>query len=206
MVRWLSDWPLFDLSEEERFGGFGIKGQRLTARHADGQALEVRELSLAQVCFQLATGRVQSCLVLLQFSSVLADLFYVRADLLAVPIDLFFAGAIADIAPKLGSIFSQLLIIPTQLLAAFFDFIACIANIFEILSNLGFIMMPTVVMTNITPVVMPVISPAMIPSASVIAVPPPVIALPLAMLIVFPEVRILLSILGVGSHRCSGDN
>ena len=64
-------------------------------------------------------------------------------------------------------------------------------------------MMPTVVMTNITPVVMPVISSAMIPSSSVIAVPPPVIALPLVVLIVFPEVRILLSVLSVGGRRYS---
>src|SRR4029434_2850922 len=135
-----------------------------------------------------------------------ANLSYVSADLLAVPIDLFFAGAIADIASKLRSIFSQLLIISSQLCAILFEFIAGSANIFEILSNLGLIMMPTVVMTNITPVVMSVISPVMNPSAYMIAVPSPMIALPLAMLIVFPEVRIFLSILSVSCRRCSGDN
>src|SRR5262249_25492057 len=120
------------------------------------------------------------------------------ADLLAVPIDLSLAGAIADIAPKLRSIFSQLLIIPAQLPAALFDFIACIANIFEILSNLLLVMVPPVVMTNITPIVMPVISSAVIPSSAVVAVPPPMMAVPSVMMVGLPEVRIPLAVLGVG--------
>jgi hypothetical protein len=58
--------------------------------------------------------------------------------------------------------------------------------------------MPTIVITNVTPVVMPVISSVVIPSSSAIAVAPSMIALPLAVLVVFPEVRILLSVLAVG--------
>jgi hypothetical protein len=112
--------------------------------------------------------------------------------------DLFPAGAIADIAPKLRSIFSQLLIISAQLPAALFDFIACITNIFEILANLLLVMVPLVVMTNITPIVMLVISSAVIPSSFVVAVPPPVRAVPSVVLIGLPKVRIPLAVLGVG--------
>src|SRR6266542_1003011 len=162
------------------------KGRGLTARRADGQAARWENYLFRKSAL---SSRRADCNV---FSSVVADLFYVRADL-------FSAGAIAPI-------FSQLLIIPAQLLAILFDFIARIANIFEILSNLGLVMMPTVVMTNFAPEVMPVISSVMIRSASVIAVPSPMIALPLSMLIVFPEVRIFLSVLCVSCRRCSRDN
>ena len=54
---------------------FWIKGQGLTVRHANGQAARGGTLSLTQILFKLAAGRVQSCLVLPQFSSVAADLF-----------------------------------------------------------------------------------------------------------------------------------
>src|SRR5262245_9109896 len=119
--------------------------------------------------------------------------------------DLFPAGAIADIAPKLGSIFSQLLIIPAQLPAALFDFIACITNIFEILSNFLLVMVAPVVMTNITPIVMPVISSAVIPSSSGVAVPSPV-TVPSVVIIGLPEVRIPLAVLGVGGGGYCRDN
>jgi hypothetical protein len=141
-----------------------------------------------------------------QFCSVFANFFYVIADLLPVLIDFFFAGSVADIASKLRSIFSQLLVIPAQLSTILVDFIAGIADIFEILSNLGPVMMPTVVMTNLTPIVMLVVSSVMIPSSPAIAVTLLAIALPVTVLVVFLEVRILLSILCVGSRRCSGDN
>ena len=81
---------------------------------------------------------------MLQFGSVFVDLFEVRANL-------FSAGAIAPI-------FSQLLIIPAQLLAILFDFIARIANVFEILPNLRLVVMAAVVMMNITSVVVTIVS------------------------------------------------
>src|SRR4029453_2003567 len=129
--------------------------------------LEGRELSLPQVCFKLATGRVHSCLVLPQFSSVVADFFYVSVDLLTIPTNFCFAGAIADIAPKLRWVSSQLFIIPAQLPAILFDFISRIANVFEILSNLRLIMVATVVMMNITSVVPIIVSSMIIPFSSV---------------------------------------
>jgi hypothetical protein len=167
--------------------------------------LEVRELSLAQVCFKLATGRVQSCLVLPQFSSVVADFFYVSVDLLTIPTNFCFAGAIADIAPKLRSVSSQLLIIPPQFPAILFDFISRIANVSEILSNLRLIMVAAVVMTNITPVVMLVISSVVIPSSSTIAVPSLVMA-PFALMIVSPELIMPTAIVGVGCRGSDWDN
>jgi hypothetical protein len=44
---------------------------------------------------------------LLQLSSVFGDFLEVAADLLAVLKDFLFAGAVTDIPPELGSIFSQ---------------------------------------------------------------------------------------------------
>src|SRR5262245_101431 len=119
--------------------------------------------------------------------------------------DLSLAGAIADIAAKLRTIFSQFLIISAQLLPALFDFLACTANIFEILSNLLLVVMPPVVMTNIAPIVMPVISPAVIPSSSMVAVPS-IVAVPSVVLIGFPEVRIPLAVLGIGGGGYGWDN
>ena len=81
--------------------------------------------------------------------------------------------------------------IPTQLPAILLDFISRIANIFEILSNLRLIMMPTVIMTNITPVIL---------------IMSLVVTVPLAVMIVFPEMIMVLFILGVGSRRCSRNN
>jgi hypothetical protein len=133
-----------------------------------------------------------------QFCSVFANFFYVIADLLPVLIDFFFAGSVADIASKLRSIFSQLLVIPAQLSTILVDFIAGIADIFEILSNLRLIMMPTVVMTNLMPVILIM--------SLVVTVPLAVMTPPLAVMIVFPEMIMVLFILGVGSRRCSGDN
>jgi hypothetical protein len=52
-------------------------------------------------------------------------------------------------------------------------------------------MMPTVIMTNITPVIL---------------IMSLVVTVPLAVMIVFPEMIMVLFILGVGSRRCSGDN
>jgi hypothetical protein len=46
---------------------------------------------------------------MLQFCSVFVDLVAVIADLLAVLRDFLFAGSVANIAPKLRSIFSQFL-------------------------------------------------------------------------------------------------
>src|SRR5437899_6249453 len=87
--------------------------------------------------------------------------------------------------------------IPTQLPAILLDFISRIANIFEILSNLRLIMMPTVIMTNITPVILIM--------SLVVTVPLAVMTL-LAVMIVFPEMIMVLFILGVGSRRCSRNN
>jgi hypothetical protein len=67
-------------------------------------------------------------------------------------------------------------------------------------------MVAPVVMTNIASVVMLVIAAAMIPSSSVVAVPPPVMSLPLVMMVGFPEVRIPLSVLGVGGRGYCWDN
>jgi hypothetical protein len=173
---------------------------RRTGRAAGGGTL-----SLAQILFKLAARRVQSCLVLPQFSSVAADFSQVGADLLAVPANFCFAGAIADIAPQLCSVSSQLLIITAQLLAPLADLISRIANVSEILSNLRLIMVAAVVMTNITPVVMLVISSVVIPSSSTIAVPSLVMA-PFALMIVSPELIMPTAIVGVGCRGSDWDN
>src|SRR5262249_47186057 len=81
--------------------------------------------------------------------SVFADLFEVIAELLAILKDFFFAGSVADIALKLGPILSQLLVIAAQLPSILLDFIAGTVNIFEILSNLGLVVMTAVLMVNI---------------------------------------------------------
>ena len=157
-----------------------MKGRGPTARLADGQAAGIARLSLSQVCFELAASRIQSCLVLPQFRSVFANLFEIIADLLTVFTDFFFASSVANVPSQLRAIFSQLLVIPTQLLATFFDFVSCIANIFEILSNLRLIMMATIVMTNVTPIIF---------------VMSLVVTVPLAVMIVFPEmIMVLLSL------------
>jgi hypothetical protein len=114
-----------------------------------------------------------------QFCTVFVDLFEVIADLFAVPKDFLFAGAVVDVPSKLGSIFFQLLVIPTHLSAVLFNFIAGIANIFEIPSNLGLVVMAAVVVTNITPVfmllissVMPIFSIMVVMPFAVVPIPP----------------------------------
>jgi hypothetical protein len=136
---------------------------------------------------------------------------------LAISIDLFFAGAIADIAPKLRSVFSQLLIIPAQLLAALFDFISRIANVFEILSNLRFIMVAPVVITNIAPVVLLVMPSIMtFPTAvarissAIMAFPPivaqisPTVKLPVT--VALTEMMMSIAILSVSCRGYPGDD
>jgi ABC-type transport system involved in cytochrome bd biosynthesis fused ATPase/permease subunit len=59
-------------------------------------------------------------------------------------------------------------------------------------------MMPTVIMTDITPVILIM--------SLVVTVPLAVMILPLAVMIVFPEMIMVLFLLGVGSRRCSRNN
>src|SRR5215472_12096146 len=101
-------------------------------------------LSRAQICFELAASCSQSGLVLLQLVPVFGDFLEVTADLLAVLKDFLFAGAVTDIPPELGSIFSQLLIIRAQFLAVLPDLFSRSADIGEIFSNLRFIMVATI--------------------------------------------------------------
>jgi hypothetical protein len=175
----------------------------------------VGELSLAQVCFKLAASRVQSRLVLMEFSSVFSDFSPVIADLLTVPKDLLFAGPVTNITPKLRSILSQLSIIPAQLLAAVLDFLARRANIFEVLLNFRLIMVATVVMTNVTAEVV-IVMPAMMTfptavaeiSSAMMAFPPivaqisPTVKLPVT--VALPEMLMAIAILSVGCRRDSG--
>src|SRR4029077_1407981 len=95
---------------------------------------------------------------MLQFGSVFVELLEVIADLLTIFKDFFFAGSVADITSKLRSIFSQLLIIPAQLLAILFDFVAHIANVFEILSYLRLVVTASVIMMKISSVVVIIVS------------------------------------------------
>jgi hypothetical protein len=73
---------------------------------------------------------------------------------LAVLTDFIFAGSVANIPPKLRPVLTQLLIIAPQLPSILRDFIAGIANVFEILSNLGLIVMAALLMMNITSIVL----------------------------------------------------
>jgi hypothetical protein len=136
---------------------------------------------------------------------------------LAVPIDLFSAGAIADIAPKLRSILSQLLIIPAQFPAILADFISRIANVFEILSDLRLIMVATVVMTNVTPevvIVMPAmmtfptavaeISSTMMTFPTIMAQISPTVKLPVT--VALPEMMMAIAILGVSCRGYPRDD
>src|SRR4030095_14464381 len=119
-------------------------------------------------------------------------------------------GSIADIAPKLRSVFSQLLVIPAQLLAALFDFVSRIANIFEILPNLRFIMVAPVVMTNIAPVVLLVMPSIMtFPTAvarisSAIMAFPPTVKLPVT--VALTEMMMAIAILSVSCRGYPGDD
>jgi hypothetical protein len=94
--------------------------------------------------------------LLLHFFPVFSDFLEVTADLLTVLKDFLFAGAVTDIPPKLGSIFSQLSIVRTQFLAVLLDLFSCAADRSKTLSLFCFMMVTMAAMINDTPEMMPV--------------------------------------------------
>jgi hypothetical protein len=87
------------------------------------------------------------------------------------------------------------LIIRTQVPATSLDFLPRRANVFEVLLNLRFIAVATVVTANVTPVIMLGTSLVMILSA--ITIPSPVMGLPFVVMIALLEMMMTLFILGV---------
>jgi len=59
--------------------------------------------------------------------------------------DFGFAGAVANVPPQLGAVFSQLRIILSQLLSGLVHFLARSADIFEVLANFRLVVMTAVV-------------------------------------------------------------
>jgi hypothetical protein len=106
--------------------------------------------------------------------------------------DFFFAGTIADIPTELRSISSQLLIVRAQLPPILLDFLSRCAHVFEILSDLGLVMMAPVAMTNIPPEVVSILSPVM-------SLPPPVIAVSSPVAVLSPVTALAAAVMAMPS-------
>jgi hypothetical protein len=154
---------------------------------------------------ELAASGAQVGLILPQLSPVVADFLQIISDLLPVLQDFLFAGSVADIPSKLGSIFSQLLIIRAQFAATSLDFLPGVADVLEVLANLRLVVTAPVVMTNITPEVAFVMSPVMSLQPFLMTVPFAVVALPFSVMVVAAIMLMATIVLRIGGRGQYGD-
>jgi hypothetical protein len=91
----------------------------------------------------LARG-AQCGLVFAQLQSVLSDVQPIIADFLAVLHDLGFTRTVAQIAAEFQPVFSQLSIVLALFGPVVANFFARVANIFEVLANLGVVVMTAI--------------------------------------------------------------
>src|ERR1044071_3559064 len=124
---------------------------------------EVNRLAFVEIASQLAPCIVEFRLVVAEVNAILADLFQISSDFLAVFQDLGFARAVAQVAPKFHAIFAQLSVIFAKLGPAVAYFLARATDVSEVVAYLRPVMMAAIIVAAVlmmeARIGMPIIAP-----------------------------------------------